>query len=134
MYLPMLSKREKEMFLELAYNFVNVDGNFSQEERDTISAYCQEAQCTFDERDGIRPIDAIADEINSVSSKRNKQIIIFELVGLAISDGEFDDSERDMINHFSKLVGVESEFSAQCEAKLTQYVDFQMKLNKLVLE
>jgi tellurite resistance protein len=133
MYLTLLSQDEKEMFLELAYNIVNVDGNFSQDERSLLSTYCQEAQCSFDEKE-VRPANVLADKINTNSNKRNKQIIVFELVGLAMSDGDFVESEKEMISNISKIFGINSSFLDDCEKEINRYFEFQMNLNKLVLE
>ena len=59
MYLSLLKENEKQMFIELAYNLVNIDGDFSQEEKNMILGYCLEANCTIDEKKKIRSINKL---------------------------------------------------------------------------
>lgn len=42
MYLAVLSKEAKELFLGLAFDLASADGNYSDEEKVIINGYCQE--------------------------------------------------------------------------------------------
>lgn len=134
MYLAILSKEEKELFLGLAFALATADGDYSKEEKETIAAYCQEMQMEFDQEKMEKPIDEILGKIKLESNKKTKKIVIFEAIGLAMTDGNYDKSERDLVTHMEKEFGIESDFSRECELALNEYLSFQSRLNQLVLE
>ena len=134
MYLALLNSDEKEMFLGLAYNLATVDGDYSDEEKNVIIGYCQEMQCEFDEKTMIKPNEHILNKINAISDKRAKKIVIFELIGLAMADGKYDDNERELLKKLAEGFNIELSFLKKCENELDRYIEFQVQLNKLVLE
>ena len=133
MYLALLDEKEKELFLGLAYNLAAADGNYSDEEKAVISGYCQEMQFGFDEKNMVKATDVLLDLINSNSSMKTKKIIIFELVGLAMADASYDADERALINLAEKQFGVKKGYANNCEGELSKYIEFQTKLNQIVL-
>lgn len=133
MYLAVLSKEEKELFIGLAYNIAVSDGNYSDEEKRTILGYCQEMQMDFDQKVMIKPIDDIVERIKVVSNKTSKKIIIFEALGLAMSDGIYGEDERVIINNMEKDFEIEKGFINKCEAILKEYIEFQTNINHLIL-
>lgn len=64
MYLALLSKEQKEIFLDLAYVISSADGNFGEEEKNAIAAYCQEMQIEFQQEKDVR---SMADIIEGLS-------------------------------------------------------------------
>ena len=133
MYLSLLNKEEKEVFLGMAYHLASVDGNYSEEEKAMIDGYCQELQCTFDEETMIKPIGELRKRIKN-SSEKTKKIFIFELVGLAMADGKYDNDEKEIIGQMIMEYGLNSDFASKCESLLNEYIEFQSRINNLVLE
>ena len=133
MYLSLLNENEKIYFLGLAYNIATIDGNYSNEEKAMINGYCQEMQVEFNEKTMINSNDFFITKINSSSDNKVKRIILFELIGLAMSDNNYDEIEKEMVLDLSNSFEIESSYLDKCEDALIKYITFQNKLNKLVL-
>ncbi len=133
MYLALLSKEEKENFLGMAYNLAVVDGNYSDDEKALMEAYCQELKCTFDETTMVKPEDVLVDYIKKNSTNTVKRIFIFELIGLAMADGNYDETERNMISRMIKEYNIDDNYAKECEKMLDEYLILQRNLNNLVL-
>lgn len=134
MYLALLNEKEKEMFLGAAFNLVAVDGDYSDEEKVVINGYCQEMQCIFDEKTMVKPMDELIKDIKSNSDNKIKKIFVFELIGLAMADENYDEDERALINKLEVEFDIGIGFAKKCEAILSEYIAFQTKLNQLILE
>lgn len=134
MYLALLNEREKSVFLGMAYNLASIDGDYSDAEKIMINGYCQELQCQFDENNMIKPMESLTQYIKVNSSEKVKKIFIFELVGLAMADGNYDSDERMLINQMLKEYNLNPSFADKCENILNEYIGFQKRINDLVLE
>jgi len=133
MYLTLLNEKEKEAFLGLAYNLAAADGNYSDEEKDVISGYCEEMQYKFDEKSMVKSTDTLLNMVNANSSEKTKKIIIFELVGLAMADNNYDEDERALISLMEKKFSIDIGYANKCEEELNKYIEFQQKLNQIVI-
>ena len=133
MYLSILNQKEKELFLELAYNLASADGDYSSKENALINGYCQEMQIEFEVKMMTRSLDYIISTIKKESSIIVKKIFVFELIGLAMVDKNYDESERDLIGRLENELGMEANFASECEKILNEYISFQEKINQLVL-
>lgn len=96
MFLTELNKEEASAFLSLVTQFAKVDETFAKEEKRLINDYLDELN--LKEKD-IK--DLSYEEIINVlkkSKNRIKSIVYFELVGLALVDGEYGDKEIDFLD------------------------------------
>ncbi len=133
MYLNYLSIEEKGIFMELAYNLVYADGKYDEQERLTIENYCHEMNMdSFYERIGISVDDCI--KSLGKSSNESKKIIIFELMALAIVDGDYSTEERKIIKKILDANGIDDEFANSVEQLLYKYIDWQKNMNNLIFE
>ncbi|MBV7272676.1 TerB family tellurite resistance protein [Clostridiaceae bacterium UIB06] len=91
MFLNELNKKEANAFINLVEALANVDNVFAKNEKDLIDDYIQELE--LDEKN-IKKIDfeTSVKEFEKAEEKI-KNIIYFELVGLALCDGEYDEKE-----------------------------------------
>lgn len=91
MFLNELSKNEGIVFMQLVKNLANIDNTFAKEEKNLYYDYLKELN--------IEENEVADDNLNSIckvlegSSERTKNIIYFELIGLALIDGEYDEKE-----------------------------------------
>ena len=96
MFLSELNTEESNAFLSLVTQFAKVDETFAKEEKRLINDYLDELN--LKEKD-IK--DLSYEEIINVlkkSKNRIKSIIYFELVGLALVEGEYGDKEIDFLD------------------------------------
>lgn len=132
MYLALLKNEEKELFLGLAYNLATLDRDYSDIEKATIAGYCQEMQIIF-ERKMVKSLEEILIRINKISDEITKKIVVFEAVGLAMVDNNYEDSERNVIARMENIFELEIGFSVKCESILNEYISLQGRLNQLIL-
>ena len=133
MYLALLNENEKEVFLGMAYNLATVDGNYCDAEKTVISGYCQELQYTFDEETMIKPMETLIQIVKEHSDDKVKKIFVFELIGLVMADGNYGDDEREMLGKMMAECGIEESFAEKCENIVSEYIEFQTRINQLVL-
>lgn len=95
MFLKELNKEEAICFLNLVSIFTKVDNNFAKEEKVLVDEYKEELAMSTEEIETIEYNDIIK-RLNAASDK-SKLIIYFELVGLALVDGDYEDEEVDFL-------------------------------------
>ena len=133
MYLNLLKDNEKELFLEMAYYLAAADGNYSDSEKLMMKEYCKEMQVEILHGTIKRTVEEIFDEINNKSDEKAKRIFIFELVGLALVDGCYDESEKEFINKMANKFSVNGQLTGKIEKTLREYIMLQDEMNKLIL-
>lgn len=95
MFLNELSKNEGIAFMQLVKILANSDDVFAKEEKTLYADYLEELKLNESEIPNS-DLDSIYQILNT-SSERVKNIIYFELVGLALIDGEYEEKEVDFL-------------------------------------
>lgn len=95
MFLKELNKDEANAFLNLVSIFARIDNEFAKEEKALLDEYKEELGLVDSEINEMVYEDII--ESLKSSSDRAKRIIYFELVGLALVDGEYEEEEVDFL-------------------------------------
>lgn len=62
-----------------------------------------------------------------------KKIIIFETIGLALVDGNYDKTERTIIEQMAKTFEIKESYTKECEQLLEEYLKLQNRINQTVL-
>ncbi|MGL5149601.1 MAG: hypothetical protein ACRC7N_03385 [Clostridium sp.] len=96
MFLNELNKNEAIAFLNLVDIFSKVDNVLANEEKELIEDYKEELEIKSEEISNISYDEVIASL--KESNDRNKRIVYFELVGLALVDGEYEEKEVDFLD------------------------------------
>lgn len=134
MYLSLLREDEKNLFLELAYEVSNIDGDFGEAEKIMIDSYCEEMKIVnnidFDYKSHAEEIEK---NIIENCGMRTKKIIIFEIVGLAMSDGKYDVEEKEYISKLAEKFMIDNDYIYKCENVIDEYMSFQNRINMLVI-
>lgn len=133
MYLTMLNEKQKQLFLGVAYFLTKIDGDYSIEEKRMIDSYCYEMQMDFNSQIMNKPIEDIINEMQMACGERERRIIIFEMVGLAMSDCNYGEEERKFISALMEKFGLKEKFGKECEKILNEYIEFQNRINKMIL-
>lgn len=133
MYLSILKEEEKKSFLDFVYYVAASDGSVGDEEKNIIGAYCNEMMIepVYDKPE--MSCTQVVDNISNTATVNEKKIIIFEILGLAMADNRYEESEKNMIHEAAKKFGLSDEFVVQCEQTLNEYISFQSKINNLIL-
>ncbi|MBD7913839.1 hypothetical protein H9660_01630 [Clostridium sp. Sa3CUN1] len=100
MFLKELSKDESMCFLNLVSTFARVDNKFAEEEKRLISNYKEELGIKDEDVKFIEYRDIM--DLLKNCDYRAKSIIYFELVGVALVDGELEVSEIDFLDKIAE--------------------------------
>lgn len=133
MYLALLNKEQKEIFLGLAYNLSNIDGDYSSSEQQMIESYCGEMNIKYSDSIAKVELNTIMENINKIFDNKSIKIVLFELIGLAMVDNNFDETEHAFLNSIQNLFSVDSEFMSKAENYIKNYLDLQLNINTLIL-
>ena len=104
MFLNELNKNEGIAFMQLVKGLANTDNVFAKEEKNLYHDYLEELN--------IKENEVPTTNLNSScetlkdSTERSKNIIYFELVGLALIDGEYDEREVDFLEEIGKNLDI----------------------------
>lgn len=83
MYLSILTEKEKQLFLNLAYTLAYSDGEFGDEEKLLLDAYCNEMGTTFDRPETAVSLNELLESLKRDIFENNRKVVYFELLGLA---------------------------------------------------
>lgn len=104
MFLDELKKDESIAFITLVQELANIDKTFSNEEKELYIDYLEELNLKENEVEKMEMSAAF--EILKESSVRCKEIIYFELVGLALIDGEYEEKEVEFLENIGDKLGI----------------------------
>ncbi len=131
----MLSEKQKYYFLGLACSVAAIDGDFSTIEEELIKQYCREMQISYNSDELKTAANDVSNSIFEITEWdiTAKKIIIFELIGLALSDNRYDYSEKNFINMIGNSFDIDENFTDSCEIAISSYIQFQNTLNKIII-
>lgn len=134
MYLAILNSEEKRLFLSLAHGLALADGDFGDEEKATIAGYCEEMKISPRNEENIESLEETIKRFGEISDERIKKIIVFEAIGLAMADNNYDDNERKIVVNMEEAFNLNKGFANECEMILNEYISFQNRINHLILD
>lgn len=97
MFLGILSKENKERFINLCGIAVAADGKVAEAEKNLVFAYCREMDIEEHMPEETCSLDELLNEIKSDSSERERRIIAFEILGLFSADDEYASEEEELM-------------------------------------
>lgn len=104
MFLEELGKGESVAFINLVKKLAMIDKVFAREEKKLIKEYIKELELK-DEDITEMTLKDIEEELKN-SSNRIRTIIYFELVGLALIDGKYDEKEIDFLDEIAEKLSI----------------------------
>lgn len=133
MFLKLLKPEEKTLFLEFAYSLAKKDGNFADAEEAMMDAYGAEMGVTFDLTHAPKDTCALVQQMAETMEPAEKKIAFFELVGLALADGEYGADERKTMQELAQAFGMTEAYAQDCEKLLKEYFGLQKRMTAAVL-
>jgi len=104
MFLNELSKNEGIAFMQLVKDLANSDNALAKEEKNLYNDYLKELNINESEIPDIN-LNSVYETLKN-SPERSKNIIYFELIGLALIDGEYDEKEVDFLEEIGKNLDI----------------------------
>ncbi len=110
MFLSILSEKEKIVFSQLLEVVAKSDGKYGENEENQINAYLVEMGLT--KKDIPREDISVTDCINQFTKSNDnvKKSIFIELVALVFADGEYSNSEKDVIEKIQSVFSFSNEY------------------------
>ena len=71
--------------------------------------------------------------IPEVCDARELRIIVFEMMGLALADGKYDEKEKRLFSDMMVRFGLDAGFANDCKKVLEDYFVLQNRINEIVL-
>ena len=106
MFLSNLKSRQKELFLDLAIKAAEVNSEMVFAEKNMLKAFALELNITPRYSTEKKTGDII-DELKHISSVVESKIILFEILGILVSDAEFDNREKEFISNIAAAFNME---------------------------
>ncbi len=134
MYLSLIPAEAKHSFLSLSYLIAAADGVFEQSEQELIESYCDEMFVFPTPEDQNASLEQVLQSLCSVCDEAEKRIVLFEALGLALCDNDYNKKEQEIIQKTANALGLSDDFCRQCESILKEYFSLQHRINTLVLQ
>lgn len=96
MFLKEFNKGEAIAFMNLVNIFARIDKNVAKEEKRLIKDYLNELNLKENEITDLNYYELM--RVLKIMTERQKKIVYFELVGLALIDGNYGDDEIDFLD------------------------------------
>lgn len=133
MFLYSITDKQKELFMKLAIKAAEANGIVDLQEKNMLKAYGIEM--------GIKPTyetdattEEIVNELKSLCDDKTRRIIIFEILGIMISDSEYDEQEKEFVENITEVFSIPKEQKDQMFTLLNEYSKVFKKISKLVLQ
>jgi tellurite resistance protein len=137
MFLNELNKKESIAFVNLVETLAKIDDVFAQSEKELINEYIEELSLTNETIEELA-FESSVKELSS-STDRVRNIIYFELIGLALADGSYDEKEVKFLNDLAVQFNISTKkqkdfinyFKMVKEVYDSTFVDYESKIESL---
>lgn len=106
MYLSELNIGEKKNFLELAKFSMGLNGEHKEEEQEVFASFLSECDLTGFKVQKQDNIDSVI-KVLGKSKTKNKKILLIELFGILLADGNVCDEEAAFMDKLANAFGFE---------------------------
>lgn len=137
MFLNELNKKEAIDFIKIVETLAKIDYTFAQSEKELLSEYIEELSLTNETIESLDFESSVKELVSSTDRIRN--IIYFELVGLALADGSYDEKEVEFLNNLAVQFNISTKkqkefidyFKIVKEVYESTFVDYESKIESL---
>lgn len=131
MFLNLLNPTQQQLFIELARAVAEQDGIVAETEQVLLDAV--QAECCVAELPAVRDLDAVlADAPTAFDNEATRSVLVLELAGIALIDGDAHPTELSVVASVAEKVGMTEEKLEECfgfaERSRQLFLDGQMLL------
>ena len=99
-----LSKEESKAFMRIVLEFVSIDNKVNREEKNIVAKYLSKLNLSREEANNLTVEEA--KEILKNSEDKIKKMIYFDLLGVALIDGDYETSEIDFLDEIANQFNI----------------------------
>lgn len=132
MFLRAMSSEQKKLFLTLAEKAADANGVREKNEKELLAAYADEMGIDVSLKE--MSVEDIYSNLLKISNSVEINQMTFEIVGLLVSDGEYDKDEQKFISNLSKGLNIPMERINKMFDLVGQYSDLIKSINKIMFD
>lgn len=106
MFLSNLSNNQKNLFIQLAIKAAESNGVVPIEQKNMLKAFAMEMSISPVYKTD-RDTEEIINELIENSNEKELKIVLFEILGIIVSDSVFDEKEKCFIENMVKKCGLD---------------------------
>lgn len=125
-FLHSLSEPQKQLFCEAALALIHADHVVHERERDVREALMREMWLTAFPSE-VRPVDELIPDLKRLAGKPEARIVLIELAGVALADGELHASELGWLRQAAEALAISDD-------ELGRFCDFAASAAEIAAE
>ena len=133
MYLHPLNNEQKELFLDLALAAATANDVLEDAEKTLLAAYADEMSIDVNKASQM-PVEEICRKLKNISNSKELNQISFEIVGMMISDNEYDDAEKAFISKMAEIFEIPMSRIDEMFNCVNAYSELIKRINVLMYE
>ena len=132
MFLNNLKNKQKKLFIQLAIKAAEANGIVELEEKNMLKSFAIEMNIppVYNTENNL---ETILNELVSISSEQELKIILFEILGIVVSDGVFDDDEKNIVKNIVERCKLDTNIVDEMLNALYEYINVYKKIVSIVL-
>ena len=133
MFLRPLNNEQKELFLDLALAAATANDVLEDAEKTLLAAYADEMSIDVNKASQM-PVEEICRKLKNISNSKELNQISFEIVGMMISDNEYDDAEKAFISKMAEIFEIPMSRIDEMFNCVNAYSELIKRINVLMYE
>lgn len=127
MFLNLLNKSQKRLFLELAVRATEANGVVEIEEKNMLKEFALEMQET-PVYSTEKSTEDLLKLIKKDSSEKSLKIVVFEILGIMYSDKVYDSEEKEFIDNMVKAFELPQDLSEKYNQLIVRYASLYKEI------
>lgn len=106
--------------MDLAIKAAEANAVVEIAEKNVLKAFASEMEIEPRYSSGIQ-LEELLESIAAITSSKNRKIMVFEIMGILISDSEFDEMEKNFVDKICSYLGIAKTEKDQMLSLIIQY-------------
>ena len=132
MFLNYLNDEQKDLFIELAIKAAESNGIVALEQKNMLKCFAIEMNMKPVYQTN-RDVETIIDDVIKKTSEKELKVILFEILGIIISDNVFDEKERYFTKHIVERCNIDLKIVDKMVSLLEDYSRIYKEIIETVL-
>lgn len=131
-----LQENEKNSYLQTMVFIASSDGIISKEEITVLKGMASNIGVSEEKVEEliaeVKDGKELKEILDGIQNRQAKLLLIYELITLCYADGDYSHNEKESMKNICRLLNVEHAKLFEIEDIITEYIDFQKKVNKVL--
>lgn len=131
-----LQENEKNSYLQTMVFISSSDGIISKEEISALKGMASNIGVSEEKVDQliseVKNGKELKEILDGIQNRQAKLLLIYELITLCYADGVYSNNEKESMKNICNLLKVEHAKLFEIEDIITEYIEFQKKVNKVL--